>query len=156
MGNDMSRFRGRFDYAIDEKGRVSIPAKFRKALSPDANETFIICRAPNGCLRAYAQDVWNTYEDELSSRPQTPETLRHQRLVYNTLAESTIDAQGRVSLTALQMTMVGLAKNITLVGQNGYIELWDTDRFNAYVGNQEDFDEVFFKSVESGVKSIER
>jgi MraZ protein len=152
----MSRFRGRYDYAVDEKGRVNIPAKFRKALSPDANETFIICRAPNGCLRAYAQDVWNKYEDELSSRPQTPETLRHQRLVYNTLAESTLDAQGRVSLTTLQMTMVGLKKNITLIGQNGYIELWDTDRFNMYVGNQEDFDEVFFKSVESGVRSIER
>jgi DNA-binding transcriptional regulator/RsmH inhibitor MraZ len=59
-------------------------------------------------------------------------------------------------LTALQMTMVGLTKNITLVGQNGYLELWDTDRFNSYVGNQEDFDEVFFKSVESGVRKIER
>jgi MraZ protein len=152
----MSRFRGRYDYAIDEKGRVNIPAKFRKALSPDANETFVICRAPNGCLRAYAQDVWNKYEDELSSRPQTPETLRHQRLVYNTLAESTLDAQGRVSLTTLQMSMVGLIKNVTLIGQNGYIELWDTDRFNTYVGNQEDFDEVFFKSVESGVRKIER
>jgi MraZ protein len=152
----MSRFRGRYDYAVDEKGRVNIPAKFRKALSPEANETFIICRAPNGCLRAYAQDVWNKYEDELSSRPQTPETLRHQRLVYNTLAESTLDTQGRVSLTTLQMTMVGLKKNITLIGQNGYIELWDTDRFNMYVGNQEDFDEVFFKSVESGVRGIER
>jgi MraZ protein len=152
----MSRFRGRYDYAVDIKGRVNIPAKFRKSLSVDANETFIICRAPNGCLRAYAQDVWNRYEDELSSRPQTPETLRHQRLVYSTLAESTLDAQGRISLTTLQMKMVGLVKNVTLIGQNGYIELWDTDRFNTYVGNQEDFDEVFFKSVESGVRRIER
>jgi MraZ protein len=125
-------------------------------LSPEANETFIVCRAPSGCLRAYAQDVWNKYEDELSSRPQTPETLRHQRLVYNTLAESTLDAQGRISLTTLQMKMVGLVKNVTLIGQNGYVELWDTERFNSYVGTQEDFDEVFFKSVESGVRSLER
>lgn len=153
-GENMSRFRGRYDYAIDVKGRVNIPAKFRKALSPDANETFIVCRAPGGCLRAYAQDVWNKHEDELSSRPQTPETLRHQRLVYSTLAESTLDAQGRISLTTLQMKMVGLTKNVTLIGQNGYIELWDTDRFNSYVGTQEDFDEVFFKSVESGVRTI--
>jgi MraZ protein len=152
----MSRFRGRFDYAIDEKGRVNIPSKFRKALTPDANETFVICRAPNGCLRAYAQDVWNRYEDELSSRPQTPETLRHQRLVYSTLAESTLDAQGRIMLTTLQMEMVGLAKNVTLIGQNGYVELWDTARFNGYMGNQDDFDEVFFKSVESGVRNIGR
>jgi MraZ protein len=152
----MSRFRGRFDYAIDDKGRVNIPAKFRKALSPEANETFVVCRGPNNCLRAYAQDVWNRYEDELSSRPQTPETLRHQRLVYSTLAESSLDAQGRISLTSLQMKMVGLEKNVTLIGQNGYVELWDTGRFTSYVGDQEDFDEVFFKSVESGVRNSGR
>jgi MraZ protein len=135
------------------KGRVNIPAKFRKALSPEANETFVVCRGPNGCLRAYAQDVWNRYEDELSSRPQTPETLRHQRLVYSTLAESALDAQGRISLTTLQMKIVGLDKDVTLIGQNGYIELWDTGRFNSYIGGQEDFDDVFFKSVESGVRN---
>jgi len=152
----MSRFRGRFDYTLDAKGRLNIPAKFRKALSPEASETFVVCRAPNGCLRAYAQDVWNKYEDELSSRPQTPETLRHQRLVYNTLAESTLDAQGRITLTNLQMQMAGLSKDVSLIGQYGYIEVWDTSRFNEYVGNQEDFDDVFFKSVESGVKKIDR
>jgi MraZ protein len=152
----MSRFRGRYDYTIDEKGRVNIPAKFRKALSPEANETFVVCRGPNKCLRAYAQDVWNAYEDELSSRPQTPETLRHQRLVSSTLAESTLDAQGRISLTTLQMKMVGLEKNITVIGQNGYLELWNTDSFTSYVGDQDDFDEVFFKSVESGVRASGR
>jgi MraZ protein len=115
-----------------------------------------VCRGPNGCLRAYAQDVWNRYEDELSSRPQTPETLRHQRLVYSTLAESALDAQGRISLTTLQMKMVGLEKDVTLIGQNGYIEFWDTGRFNSYVGGQEDFDDVFFKSVESGVRNSGR
>src|SRR5664279_4885876 len=120
----MSRFRGRYDYSIDSKGRVNIPAKFRKTLDPDANETFVICRAPNGCLRAYAQNVWNKYEDELAARPQTPETLKHQRLLYNSIADSTLDAQGRITVTPLQMQLAGLSKNVTLIGQNGYIELW--------------------------------
>ena len=152
----MSRFRGRFDYSIDAKGRLNIPAKFRKSLDPDAAETFVICRAPNGCLRAYAQNVWNKYEDELASRPQTPETLRHQRLLYSTIADSTLDAQGRIALSPLQMQLVGLEKNVTLIGQNGYVEIWDTAKFNDYAGTQEDFDTVFFQSVESGVKNLGR
>jgi MraZ protein len=152
----MSRFRGRYDYTIDAKNRINIPAKFRKALDPEATETFVVCRAPSNCLRAYAQNEWNKYEDELAKWPQTPQTVRHKTLLYSTLSESTLDAQGRIVLSALQMTMAGLTKNVTLIGQNGFIEIWDTDRLNAYVGNQDDFDEVFFKSVEAAARNIGR
>ena len=86
----MGQFHGRFDYSIDIKGRVNIPAKFRKTLSPNAGETFIICRAPDGCLRAYPRDLWENYEAELANRPETPQTLRHKRLLYNTISDSTL------------------------------------------------------------------
>lgn len=152
----MSRFRGRFDYTVDAKGRVNIPSKFRKSLCPEAVETFVICQGPGNCLRAYPQDVWDRVEDELASRPQTPEALRHRRLLYNTLSDSTLDAQGRIMLTASQMEKASIAKNVSLVGQNEYIEIWDTDTFNSYVGKGEDFDEMFFQSVEAGLRKIER
>ena len=152
----MSHFHGRYDYTVDDKGRINMPAKFRKLLSPQAAETFVICRAPGGCLRAYPQDVWEKYEEELSSRPQTPETLRHQRLLYGTLSDSTLDAQGRISLNASQMSIASITKNATLIGQNGYIEIWNTEKFNAYAGSAEDFDEVFFQSVESGLRGQDR
>jgi MraZ protein len=152
----MSRFRGRFDLSLDNQGRLSIPARFRKALDPAAAETFVIIRAPGGCLRAFSQDMWNKYEDEIATWPQTPETVRHKTTLYSTLQESTLDAQGRISLNALQMKMVGLKKNVTLIGQNGFIEIWDAERLAAYVGNQDDFDEVFFKSVEAAARNVER
>jgi MraZ protein len=152
MGNIKSHFRGRYDYTADAKGRVNIPAKFRKSLNPEAAETFVICRGPGKCLRAYPQDVWNTYEDELASRPQTPETLRHRRLLYNTLTDSILDAQGRITLAAAQMEQALITKNVTLVGQNEYIEIWDTATFDGYVGSDDDFDDVFFQSVEAGLR----
>lgn len=145
------RFHGRFDYSLDAKGRVNIPAKFRKALSPEAGETFVICRAPDGCLRAYPNDLWETYEAELASRPETPETLRHKRLLYNTISDSTLDAQGRISLTPAQMALANISKDVTLIGQANYIEIWDTEKYNAYLGNADDFDSVFFQSVEAGL-----
>ena len=148
----MSRFRGEFNYTIDEKNRVNIPAKFRKSLVPEANETFAICRAPGGCLRAYPLDAWERYEDELASIPQKPETLQHLRLLRSTLTDSKLDVQGRISLTAKQIEIAGMAKNVTLVGHNGYIEIWDTGRYQTYLQGVEDFDQVFFQSVEASLK----
>jgi MraZ protein len=150
----MSRFRGKFEVCLDSQGRFSIPVKFRKALDPEAAETFVICRAPGGCLRAFAQNMWNKYEDEIATWPQTPETVLLKTTLYSTLQESTLDTQGRISLTPSQMAMVGLVKNVTLIGQNGFIEIWDTARLNAYVGNQDNFDEVFFKSVEAAARNV--
>ena len=156
VGETMSLFHGRYDYAVDEKGRINMPAKFRKSLNPEASETFVLCRAPGGCLRAYPYDVWEIYEKELASRPQTPETLRHRRLLYSTLSDATLDAQGRIALTSSQMKIASIVKNVTLVGQSGYIEIWDTEKLNAYVGGADDFDEVFFQSVEAGLRNSQR
>jgi MraZ protein len=150
----MSRFRGNFEVCMDNQGRFSIPVKFRKALDPEAAETFVICRAPGGCLRAFAQNMWNKYEDEIATWPQTPETVLLKTTLYSTLQESTLDTQGRISLTPSQMAMVGLEKNVTLIGQNGFIEIWDTTRLNAYIGDQKNFDEVFFKSVEAAARNV--
>lgn len=150
----MSRFRGKFEASMDSQGRFSIPAKFRKALSPDAAETFVVCLAPGKCLRAFAQDTWNKYEDEIAAWPQTAETLLMKTTLYNTLQESTLDPQGRITLTASQMEMVGIKKNVTLIGQFGFIEIWDTARLAAYIGNLENFDEVFFKSVDAAARNV--
>ena len=144
----MTRFYGKFDYSVDSKGRVNIPAKFRKSLSQEAAETFIICRSPGGCLRIYPQDSWNVYEEELLSRPQTPEVLEHRRLLFNSITDSTLDAQGRVSLSPEQMAIAGIKKNVTMSGQGDYIELWDTQIYNdRYNVQRPDFDAVFFSSV---------
>ncbi len=149
----MARFRGEYNYSVDAKGRINIPAKFRKALSPEADETFAICQAPNNCLRAYPQDAWEKYEDELASRPQTLEALRHQRLLRSTLTDSKLDVQGRISISAKQITVAGIKKNVTLVGHYGYIEIWDTEQYETYIGTGDDFDKVFFESVEAGIRS---
>ena len=148
----MSRFRGEYIYSIDSKGRINIPAKFRKALSPEANETFVVCRAPDNSLRAYPKDAWDRYEDELALRPQTPEAVKHSRLLRSTLSESTLDKQGRIKLDAKQIEMAGIIKNVILIGHWGYVEIWGGERYEEYIGTAEDFDKVFYQSVEAGLR----
>jgi MraZ protein len=147
----MPGFHGKYDYSVDIKGRVNIPAKFRKILLPEANGTFVVCRAPGGCLRVFPQNYWNSYVAELNDRPETPETVLHKRLLYDTASESTLDAQGRISLMPNQMAIAGITKEVTLVGNEQYIELWDSARYAAYLGTSVDFDTVFFQSVQAGL-----
>jgi MraZ protein len=147
----MAGFHGKYDYSIDAKGRVNIPAKFRKSLAPEASDTFIICRAPDKCLRAYPQNVWSAHVAELNSRPETIETITYKRKLYATVSESTLDAQGRITLMPNQMTIAGITKDVSLVGHENYLELWDTGRYAEYLSGDDDFDAVFFQSVQAGI-----
>lgn len=149
----MSRFRGEYQYSVDKKGRVNIPAKFRKALSPEAGEVFAICRAPGKCLRAYPIDAWDKYETELALRPQTKEALRYLRMLNSTLTDSKLDSQGRIMLSAKQMKIAGIEKNVILVGNYGYIEIWDLDSYTKYIDSDDDFDDMFEHSVQAGLRS---
>ena len=153
MGEIMNRFRGEYTYTVDVKGRFNIPAKFRKALSPEANEGFVVSRAPDGCLRAYPLDEWDRAEDNLLSRPENPQTVKLKRLIYSTLSESKLDGQGRITLSPTQMGIAGISKNVLLIGHRGYIEIWDPDKFAAYRGSEDDFNEAFYQSVEAGTKN---
>jgi MraZ protein len=149
----MNRFRGVFSYSLDDKGRVSIPAKFRKMLSPEALETFVVSRGPNGCLRAYPLDEWDKKEDGLKQQFESAETVRAVRHIQSTLSESVLDSQGRISLTAEQKAIAAINKNVLLIGNPGFVELWDPDRFKSYMGPEDDFDTAFYQSVEKQMKA---
>jgi MraZ protein len=155
----MSRFRGRYDYTIDAKGRVNVPAKFRKALAPSADETFVICRGPDRGLRAYPQDAWEEFEDRLAALPSTPDTERMARQLFSTVTDSRLDSQGRIILSPVQIKISGISKDVTLIGRPGYIEIWNTRRFEEYTGADEHFedgfDEAFYKSMQLGPSTRE-
>ncbi|MBD3391253.1 MAG: division/cell wall cluster transcriptional repressor MraZ [Chitinivibrionales bacterium] len=146
----MTRFIGEYKYTVDAKGRLNIPAKFRKAISPEAGETFVVTRAPDGCLRAYPRDDWASMEHRILSRPEKPQSFRTERLIYSTASESTLDRQGRIALSPVQLQLAGITKEVFLFGGPGYVEIWDPRRFEEYVTSGDDFDTVFFQSVDSG------
>lgn len=146
----MARFRGRFDFSIDQKGRINIPSKFRKLLTPEAEDTFVICRAPDGCLWAYPKDEWEKFEDLLEVMPISREVNKFQRVIQNTLNDSTLDKQGRVSLTPLQIKIAGISKEVSIIGRGKYLEIWAASRFEEYSGKDESFDQVYYDTIQSG------
>jgi MraZ protein len=150
----MTRFIGEYHYTVDAKGRLNIPAKFRKVVSPEADETFVVCRAPGGCLRAYPKDEWVLAEQRIRARAENPtaDTDREIRFTFSTLSESRLDGQGRITLSLVQMKIAGMAKDVFLFGGPGYVEIWDPKRFEEYLSGGDDFDTVFYQSVQSGIR----
>jgi MraZ protein len=149
----MLGFLGRFDYSVDSKGRLNIPAKFRKCLSPEADETFVVVPAPNGCLRAFPQNEWAAEEETLTRLPQTLENLRFIRKIRDAASDSHLDGQGRIMLNKTQLDASGIKESVVLVGSNRFVEIWDTERYNSYRGDnwQSEFDELYQKTIESSL-----
>lgn len=100
-------------------------------------------------MRAYPANSWDEFEKKLESAPETPENSRLKRRIYDTVTESTFDSQGRITLTPPQMKIAEIKKNVTLVGQSKFIEIWDTEKYDAYLGSDENFDEDFYKCIDS-------
>ena len=49
---------GRHEVPVDDKGRIFVPAEFRKKLPPEADDTLVVVRGSEGCLAAYSRPAW--------------------------------------------------------------------------------------------------
>ncbi len=78
--------------------------------------------------------------------PVTREGNKFQRILEDTLTDSTLDKQGRISLTPHQMRLAGIEKDVSIIGRQSYLEIWSTKRFEEYTGNAADFDEMYYNT----------
>lgn len=129
-------FRGCFEHAIDEKGRLSIPAKFRDTLtSTFAPPLFITYNLDIPSLKAYPFDEWRKLEVKLDALPSfDPEAQRFRRAFYAPAQECGLDRVGRVLVPPSLRTYAGLERNVILAGMGKYFEIWDKDRYQVMLG----------------------
>jgi len=113
----MAFFKGQETYSIDNKGRVNIPAKMRKSLSPEANDTFAITRGLDRCITAYPIDEWKKYEEKFANLNQYDEKNRYfLRMLLMWSEEVTLDAQQRISLPRKLLEFAGIESKVMIVG----------------------------------------
>jgi MraZ protein len=130
----MSTFYGTEVCVVDPKGRINVPSRMRRGLTPEANDTFVMVRGFDGCVNLYPLDEWRKYEDRLRTLALGDEDGRaFVRVLLETAHESSVDAQGRVSLTSTLMAIAGVEKEAKLVGAFDHIEMWNPKKFDAGV-----------------------
>ena len=124
-------FRGCYEHAIDDKGRLSIPAKFREALENTFAAPLILTRWQN-CLMAYPSDEWRALEarvDGLSSFDPKVQTFR--RFFYAPAQECPTDKGGRILVPPTMRTFAGMEREVVLAGMGKYFEIWAKERYDA-------------------------
>ena len=133
----MSSFKGSHIYSVDNKGRINLPAKLRKNVSPDANDTFVITRGFEKCLFVYPLDEWNKLEHrlrELSS--YNPQDRLFMRELLGNATESQLDGQARVTIPQQLLNYAGIKDEVLIIGALDKIELWNTKVYEEYLAAQ--------------------
>lgn len=140
----MSRFKGKETYSLDNKGRVNIPAKMRKNLSPEANDMFVLTRGFEKCIYAYPMDEWKKKEDSLEELNEYQEKNRFFiRMLLQHSEDVKMDAQLRVALPKELLNFAGIDKKVTIAGVMNHIEFWNPEEYDSYMnGHAETYEEV--------------
>ena len=152
----MAGFKGQAEYSIDEKGRVALPAKMRRALSPDAKETFVVTRGFEQCVFLYPLDRWDQMEDEFRGlNPYQREARDFVRAIVRWADEVTLDGQGRIGLPKVLVDFAGLevGGKALIIGSLDHIEIWDPVVFDRYLNEQPEEYETIAERVMGGVGS---
>ena len=129
----MGVFRGVYNIALDGKGRMTMPTRYRDALQvSDAGLLIATIDIQSRCLLLYPAAVWLDIEQTLQGLPAlNPTTRRIQRLMLGYASELELDGSGRLLLPASLREYAQLDKKIVLVGQGSKFELWSEDLWAA-------------------------
>jgi MraZ protein len=117
---------GEYQYSLDTKKRLAIPAKLRGQMG----ERVVITRGPDQCLFVYPYPVWEEIAKKLAQLPIGQEKTRaFVRLMFSSAEEVTPDALGRILIPDPLKTYADLKREVTVVGVLNRLEIWDKDRW---------------------------
>ena len=132
MGDFM--FMGEYHYSIDEKGRLTIPAKLRYELG----ENFIVTRGLDGCLFVYPKNEWENIIQEYKELPNTKDARNFMRFFLSGATVCEFDKQGRINISAPLTKYAELKKDCVIIGVNDRLEVWSKERWESFIDTNED------------------
>jgi MraZ protein len=123
-------FLGQYEHTLDAKNRLTIPARFRAALS----DGVILSRSIDPCVSIYTPGGWDQFASQwLRTRDPFDQMARRvQRGLLAYSFDTALDAAGRIMLPPPLIEHAKLGKNVVVLGCDGWIEVWDRDRWRAY------------------------
>ena len=140
---------GEYNHNIDDKGRVSVPSKFRD----DLGTSFIVTKGLDNCLFAYSKEEWTKFEDKLKTLPLTnPNARNFIRFFFSGATECEIDKLGRINIPQSLREYASLGKEVAIIGVSTRVEIWNREKWNNYTSEENmDLDEITAHMAELGI-----
>ena len=131
MTLNQDTFTGEYQYSLDSKGRVNIPAKFRQSLSKENQNTFVATRGQDPCVWIYPLTEWKKIEDDLRNLSSVSSVHRtFIRQIARSATPSICDKQGRITLSPSLISYANLDKEALIIGMINKIEIWNPETLN--------------------------
>ena len=126
----MASFRGTFDYSLDAKNRLTVPARFRAALA----EGVVMAKGTEPCVALWTPDAYDSYTDAILSglHPLSEEADKLERFFAANSHETELDSAGRVGFPPFLLEHAGLTKEVVVTGARNRLEVWDRQQWAAY------------------------
>ena len=146
MNSIKLRFAGEYANTLDLKNRVNIPAKFRKALDPINDRTFVITRGFDSCLTLYPISEWNIVEQQLASLSSIRNRNREfVRSIVRYASYVQYDKQGRIIIPDNLKVYASIDREVSIIGMISKIEIWSPEKIKKHDNDQmniDDFDDL--------------
>ena len=118
---------GEHEHSLDEKNRLTLPAKLRAAFEHGV----FVTRGLDWCLFAYPRDEWERLAGRLRELdPLSREARELQRHFFAGASTGELDRQGRLVIPAALLQHAGLAREVTVAGVYDHLEIWDRATWN--------------------------
>jgi MraZ protein len=141
-------FQGHANTNLDEKGRIIIPSKFRKHISPEANGVMNVTLGRDNCIWMFPSHEWIKVLGTLSTiNPYTEHEVMMRRQMLFHSEELMVDSQHRILIPAEILSKVGIKKDVLLIGQLERIELWNPNNYEKYLKESPDTYEGVMQKV---------
>ena len=124
-------FMGEYAHAIDDKGRTSLPARFRDVLASSGDVRLVVTPAlGDPCLDVYPMRAWEELEAKLAGlNAFDPQVIEFRRFYVSAAAECELDKQGRILVPPSLRTHAELEKAVMWLGHGQKAELWSKERW---------------------------
>jgi MraZ protein len=129
----MSSFKGSYQFTVDSKSRINLPAKMRKNIAPEAGDTFVLTRGYETCIFAYPNDEWLLLEESIRKlHTSNPRHRQFMRALLELATEVQIDAASRLMLPKDLLQFAKIENEVKIIGVLGHIEVWNPTVYAGY------------------------
>lgn len=138
----MATFIGDYTCKADVKGRIILPAAFKKQMPADAQDHFVVRKDIfENCLVLYSIEDWNAQLARIRKKinQYNREHNMFMRNFFKGTAEISLDNNNRLLIPKRLMDLIGADRDVVLAGQDGRIEIWSSDTYNKIDMPAEDF-----------------